>query len=147
MNYTVSLENFLDEDADFVIGEDWNGLNAGVFFLRVCQDSIDFIDRCIQYQPTNFDKTQTPWWWWPSDQCAFTRCLDTIKSKVVHHSLFNGYVIGPSNHLNNDWRYMNIGSFDFVPRLFKRGDFILHLVSQSHDKVQTIKQLLKKVVV
>ena len=143
MNYKIQLESFVDDTHDLIIGEDWNGLNAGVFFLRVCQESIDFMTNCIEYKPTEDDRKDTPEWWWPSEQCAYTKLLPTIKSKIVNHSEFNGYVLKPiyngyySNDkfipqiAHNDWRHMNIGSYTFEYRPFQIGDFILHITSGS----------------
>ena len=50
-------------------------------------------DISDKYDISLLSTTNTPWWWWPSDQCAFTRLKDTVRTKIVHHSLFNGYTI------------------------------------------------------
>ena len=128
MNMTIPLEQVIDDNYEFIAGEDWNGINAGVLFFKVCDASRYFIDACIAYKPTEYDKTQTPFWWWPSDQCAFTRCVHLLKTKIVHHSQFNAYLHGP--RMDNDWRAYNIGPIDpnWTQRNFQLGDFILHLV-------------------
>lgn len=127
MNMKTKLESFIDDSYEFIIGEDWNGINSGVMFLKRCDNTIDFMRRCMAYEPTELDRTTTPYWWWPSEQCAYTRLIKTIKSKVVHHSLFNGYVITPDP--NNDWRHQNIGVEGFPVKDFELGDFIIHFVS------------------
>jgi hypothetical protein len=126
-NHTISIESLIDDDYDFIIGEDWNGINAGVFLLRCNESTKRFIQNCIDYIPTEYDKTQTPFWWWPSEQCSFTRLLNTIRTKFVSNTLFNSYLIGPRP--DNIWSHMNIGpSKPYQDIRFELGNFILHLV-------------------
>jgi len=129
MNMTIPLTKFIDDDYELIIGEDWNGLNNGVFFMKACKNSVEFLDMCQSYEPTDFDRNNTPFWWWPSEQCSYTRCLSYIKSKVVHHSLFNGLPFGPC--VTNDWRHAGVGpvDYDWTPKQFQVGDFILHVAS------------------
>ncbi len=147
MNMTIKLEYFIDNNYDLIIGEDWNGINAGVFFIKSCQASVDFIDSCIQYKPTQFDKERTPYWWWPSEQCAITRCINMKRTRIVHHSLFNGYIIEPNS--TNMWPQYDIGPFDknFKPKVFTHGDFIIHFVSYDiPHKVAQISHYIKKII-
>lgn len=59
MNREIPLEIF-DTPSDFhhinwMAGKDWNGLNAGVFLLRVCPWSLDLLTRVMthkHYHPT-----------------------------------------------------------------------------------------------
>lgn len=146
MNYTLPLTTFTDE-YDLIIGEDWNGVNGGVMFLKVGYPCIDLMNHCINFHPSNEDKILTPWWWWQSEQCAMTRCMSQIKTKVVHHSEFNGYIIGP--RLDNDWRNHNIGPSDpnWQPKLFQQGDFAIHLVGDFIEgKIKNAKNLLGKII-
>jgi hypothetical protein len=69
-------------------------------------------------------------------------------TKIVHHSIFNGYIIDPQptmdiNELKliskkefeflhgNVWIHQNIGNKNFIPQRFKNGDFIIHFVGGS----------------
>jgi len=144
MNHTITLESFIDNDVDFIVGEDWNGLNSGVFFIRVCPETLRFMRYSFDYVPTDSDRQNTPYWWWSSEQCAYTRCLHTVKHKLVHHHLFNGYAL--RMHTTNDFRHQ-IGDVDFQPRYFQKGDFILHLVAGDISfKLWVLHQYIDKVI-
>jgi len=146
MNYRIKLESFLDDEYNFIIGEDWNGLNAGVFFIRVCQESINFMDKCIKYKPTTSVRISQPSWWWQSEQCAYTECLDAIKAKIVHHKHFNGYLKFP------DWTNNPIElqphDENFTPCLFRKGDFMIHIVAEPDLKkrLQLIRKVIREVI-
>jgi len=150
MNMQIPLSKFINDEFDFIIGEDWNGLNAGVFFIRNCMQSLEFINKCIEYKPTQFDMENTPFWWWPSEQCAYTRLIGQVEdfnTFIVHHSYFNGYIIGPRE--DNDWRNHGIGPFnkEWKERRFQSGDFILHLVGDYlPNKIINAKKYIKEVI-
>ena len=143
MNMKIPLEEFIDNHYDFIIGEDWNGINAGVYFLKTSQQGLNFVNACINYEPTEYDRTKTPWWWWPSEQAAFARCMHLCKTKVVHHSLFNGYFVTPNP--GNTWFHKNRATFKVRP--FQLGDFILHTVSTpSGTRLKILQKMVTQVI-
>jgi hypothetical protein len=146
MNQTTKIEDIIS-NADLIIGEDWNGINTGVFFIRNNNKCHKFLDNIIKYNPNPFDGR--PYWWVKSEQCAVSDMLE--KSGLVidlhHHSLFNGYLIGPRP--DNDWRTLGLGprNPNWQPRSFQLGDFILHLVgTHNNEKLQLIEEYLGKVI-
>ena len=148
MNMTIPLESFIiNNDADFIIGEDWNGINSGVFFLKVNNKTLEFIDTCIKYKPIEYIKHTTPQWWWNSEQCAYTMNMFTINTVIVHHSLFNGYIIGARP--DNDWRQYRIGPFnkEWTERKFQLGDFIVHFVGDYlSNKIVNAKHFIPQII-
>lgn len=147
MNMQVSLDSFIVPNAEFIIGEDWNGLNSGIFLIKVCNNAIKFMDSVMSYIPTDYDKAHTPYWWYTSEQCAYTRSLSYINTAIVHHSFFNGYIIGPRP--DNDWRNYNIGPFDpnWQEKRFSAGDFILHFVGDYlPNKINNAKKYIKEII-
>lgn len=143
MNHTIKLEYFIDDCYDLIIGEDWNGINTGVYFCKSNNRVLEFLDKCLEYEPTEFDRIQTPYWWWPSYQCAFTRSMCIVNARIVHHSLFNGYIFGPEP--TNVWA--SIGSPNFVPKIFEKGDFILHFASNTvADKIKNAQKYIRQVI-
>lgn len=44
MRMDWKVESILSDDADLVIAKDENGINCGVFAIRVCQASLDFLN-------------------------------------------------------------------------------------------------------
>lgn len=148
MNMTISLEAFIpNNDVDFIIGEDWNGINSGVFFLKVNDKTLNFINQCINYQPIEYIKYTTPEWWYNSEQCAYTMNLFQIHTIITHHSLFNGYIIGPRP--DNDWRKFRIGPFnmDWQEKRFQLGDFIVHFVGDSlPNKIVNAQKFITQII-
>lgn len=147
MNHTIPLTNLIDNNYEFIIGEDWNGINAGVFLLKNCNNAIKFLNALWTYIPSEYDKLHTPFWWYPSEQAAMFRNLHLIKSKIIHHSLINGYIIGPRP--DNDWRNRGLSSINpnWQERRFIPGDFILHFVGEFNaNRIKQIKRYLQIVI-
>lgn len=100
MNPAIPLQSFLADDADMIISEDWNGINAGVFFLRNTPWSIDFLERI--WNQTDF--LDHGW----QEQAAMRHllsisALDRRHVCLVPHTRFNTY----------------------LPE-YRQGDFLLH---------------------
>jgi len=147
MNQTISLESIIDKipPCDFIIGEDWNGINDGVFIIKNNKDTQEFLDKVFNFKP--FLRDIRPYWWVITEQCALTSLLGTIKTCIVHHSLINGYLIGPRP--DNDWRRAGLKPFnqDWEPRGFQIGDFVLHLVGEHNsNKPALIQRYLQEVI-
>jgi hypothetical protein len=116
MNHTIRLENFIDDNVDFIGTNDCHGYNAGVFFLKNSDWSFDFIKRVWEVNPHDpilrgrYNDTQ-------AEQLAIVSAMKKSKGghvKIVQQSLFNAF---PYYHWN-----INYPEGDF-----KEGDFILHL--------------------
>ena len=147
MNHTITLDAFIDDSYDLIIGEDWNGINTGVFFLQISRDSVKFLQNVLNFQPSDEVKAKYPDWWTRSEQCAIYCLRDTVRTKVVHHALFNGYPFGPM--WCNDWRHKGLGPTieGWQPRLFQVGDFMLHVASGDLGyKMQFFNALSDKVI-
>ena len=163
-NQTIPLTRFIDDDYDLVIGEDWNGINVGVFFLKISNDIITFLDSVLSFKSSQEDQEQFTEWWWGSEQHAIYRLMNTIKTKVEHHSLFNGYVMDPilkgkeaqNRHdfvpgsMHNDWRGYVPGPLNpgtWQSRKFQDGDFVLHAAGGNVPyKLDILRQGLQRVI-
>jgi hypothetical protein len=146
MNYNISLQSIIGDGFDFIIGEDWNGINSGVFFIRNCDNSKRFLQSVLDHKHTE-EQLKYPKWWTDSEQAAIAFNLDKINALVCHHSIFNGYIIGPRP--DNDWRTCGLGPFnkDYQAVQFKFGDFILHFVGDYQDnKIRNINKYLDLVI-
>ena len=147
MNHNTDICQFLDNNYDMIIGEDWNGINTGVFFVRISERIKRFLTEVLAFTPTALTQAQYPDWWTVSEQCAIYHLHQTIKTKVVHHSLFNGYPFGPYD--SNDWRHAGLGPINpnWKPQQFQVGDFVLHLASGNMDfKLCYLQQYLPAVI-
>jgi len=146
MDQTLPLENF-NSDADLMIGEDWNGINVGVFFIKNNPKCLDFLEKVYNYQPTQFESR--PYWWARSEQCAISNLMDSsdITVDLHHHWLFNGYITEPRP--DNDWRRLGLcpRNPNWKPKQFQMGDFILHFAGiHNHEKPQLIEEYIQKVI-
>jgi len=145
MNFNKPLGDFIIPDIDLLIGEDWNGINVGVFFIRNNEQCRNFLQNVIDYIPPTTDIR--PYWWVISEQNSVSELLHTVNTGLVHHSLINGYLIGPRK--DNDFRPFGLGPRirDWQPRSFQLGDFALHLVGEHNENKPTlIKEYLEKVI-
>jgi hypothetical protein len=145
MNHTISLDNFFIPDADLLIGEDWNGINVGVFFIKNNKRTKDFLTRVWNYVPPITDART--YWWCCSEQCAISDLCHTINTIIVHHSIFNGYLTEP--RADNVWHHAGLSPLnpEWQVRSFQSGDFALHFCGEFLDKKQIqIKEYLNKVI-
>jgi len=90
-NPNIKLEVFIPKDSNinFIAAKDGNGLNAGVFMIRVCSWSLNFMMRAVTYQ-YYFNEEVLSF----SDQSALNNVL--VKFQEEKH-----YVIVPQNWFNN----------------------------------------------
>jgi len=104
-NPNIKLETFLPKDTDvnLIISADHHGINAGVFLIRICSWSLNFISRAIAYQYHNMDKLLDH-----ADQTSLNNVL--LEGHEQKH-----YVIVPQNWFNN------------YPDFKHDGDMIIHL--------------------
>jgi hypothetical protein len=115
INPLVPLETFLPpanmSHVHALITEDWNGLNNGVFYLRVSAWSVEMLSAVIAYR-TFRPEESLPF----TEQSAMAAILKDIKFQqnvvVVPPTWFNAY---PS-----EW------SFNHVSYHVKQGDMVLH---------------------
>jgi len=118
-NPNVKLEVFIPKDNNihFIAATDMQGLNAGVFLVRVCSWSLNFMMRAITYQ-YYFNEDVLEF----SDQSAMNNVL--VKFKEEKH-----YVIVPQQ-----W-------FNTYKRNYRVGDFIIHFAgSKAKDEESSEKR-------
>ncbi len=123
MNFNTRLESYLDDRFSMVIGEDWNGINNGVFFLKRDEWSLDFLKRskAVPREGLSF-----------FDQSQMSRVLahDTAAKERVKliplkqcggHGDFNCYPT-ENRAFPRDERY----------QYFDHGDFVIHFVGSNY---------------
>lgn len=111
MNQDIPLEDLIDENVNFLIGMDWNGINSGVFFIRNCNWSSKFLDEV--YSRTDCLNLR-----WP-EQLAIGKVLNekaeySTLAKIVPQRLFNSYPEEASSSLMST---------------YQPGDFLIHFAS------------------
>jgi hypothetical protein len=131
MNHTINVESLIDTNYDFIIGQDYNGINNDVFFLRNCPESFKFIEEVTK---RNTDLSD--------DQVAMFTVKDQIenfKYKIVPQKQFNCYL------------YDTEPAYTPYPKgldgNFRDGDFVLHLPGMDimHREV-LLKEYVNKVI-
>lgn len=125
MNQTIDVRRFIDEQYDFIIGRDYNGINNDVFFLKKTVASINFIDEIIKLISVC-----------NSDQEAMIQLMNKIpdlKSCIVSQKLFNAYL------------YDTEPAYASYPRgyegNFAHGDFVLHFPGMDNIRRQQLLQM------
>ena len=119
-NYNIKIEDFLDDEHDFYICKDYNGINAGVFIIRKSEWSITFLNwilKCRGKEKMYCEQDAIAMYMrlFPNDK----------KIKIVPHPAFNSYLyenypeIPPQPNEGGQWR---------------EGDFLLHLPGMSNEK-------------
>jgi hypothetical protein len=128
MNHQIKVESLIDEYYDWIVSEDWNGINVGNFILKCSGNSVKFLEAVNKFAPSEELLSKTPSWWNQSEQCAMSELRHLVKTKIISQKDINSYILGPRP--DNDWRDMHIGpsNLNWEPYLFQNGDFILHLV-------------------
>jgi len=96
-NFDTRLETFIDENYNFIITKDINGMNGGHWFIKNTPWSYEFLDD-VWAQESRIDHV-----WW--EQQAIMDVYDKYKEKIkiVPNKLFNAY-----------------------PDSWEEGDFLIH---------------------
>eukprot|EP00833_Pecoramyces_ruminatium_P006880 jgi/Orpsp1_1/1180912/evm.model.c7180000075104.1 len=121
-NPNIELEAFIPENNNihFVAADDYNGLNAGVFLIRVHSWSLNFLMTTSSYAYYHSKKILKY-----SDQSSLNNAL--VEQKEDEH-----YVIVPQNWFNS---YLDN---------FNKGDFLVHLPGIS-NKDEEAKKLRSQI--
>lgn len=111
MNPDIPLEDLIDENINFCIGYDWNGVNSGVFFVRNCEWSKRLLTNV-------YARTDCLSLIWPEQLAIASEINDNPEfrslSKIVPQRLFNSYPPDTSGSLMST---------------YQTGDFLVHFAS------------------
>lgn len=111
MNTDIPLEDLIDDNYEFIISKDWNGINAGIFFSKNSDWSKEFLNSV--YARTDCLNTNFP------EQNAISSELEKPEfgcaAKIVPQRLINAY---PSE---THW--------PSLITCYQSGDFLLHFAS------------------
>lgn len=118
-NFTIKLEDLVDNMYDFIIGVDCHNINNDSFLARATPLTIQWLKKVVSMR----DAYSTAQW---LDQSAMIDTLDMMgdKIKIVPHRFFNSY---------DYWQYPQ----DYQPHIDKvdifgndgqwqQGDFLIH---------------------
>ncbi|KAF2127163.1 glycosyltransferase family 34 protein [Dothidotthia symphoricarpi CBS 119687] len=121
------LSSFLppvDTNRNIVVTTDWNGLNNGIFFLRVNKWAIDLFTATLAYR-----------YYRPEVFLRFTE--QSAMQNVLTEATFAGGVQWVPQHWFNAYDMSGAYAFanrtavaDLHPLLVRRGDFLLHFAGQ-----------------
>lgn len=131
MNFYTKLEGLVSEKAFFIVGRDCNGINAGVFFIKNCQRSLDFLEDIWNHGPQIGEN-----WWTELEQGQ----IDFFSQKEKY---FDGFWTVPNNRFNSFFHTCQGGSLPCS--VYQPGDFVIHLPGQ-HNRLETLKKCLNYVI-
>jgi len=120
-NYTIRAEDLIeiaetykkpDQQMDFIIAEDWNNINSGMFIIRNCEWSMNFLQTAFEY--SNIIPNHT----WGDQE-------GIIRTKDKNPEDWDAHVVTVSLRLFNAYDFpetRNNPKYEHTP-----GDFALHL--------------------
>jgi hypothetical protein len=130
-NHLIEVESFVDNDHDLYLTKDINGINSGVFIVKMTawmQNFLNYIYNSIQ--SGNFDCEQNA-----IEQYINVFGLERIK--IVEHPAFNSY---PINFYAPSYGKIGYQEGDYVEKPTRKqgawqlGDFILHAPGLTIEK-------------
>ena len=127
MNITIPLTRFVDTEKDVIVCRDRGGnLNMGVFFMRNCEWSKEFLRQVWDYRDKNGTVFHGPGRPWEqravNDLCA--------REDIVGH-----FDVRETSEFNEE------------PHYFRTGQFILHyIVKDPATRAKYMKRMLPKIV-
>lgn len=132
MNPNLSLETFLPpperSDVHLLLTKDWNGMNNGVFPIRVHPWSVELLTAALSYPVLNPDVEL----FWP-DQSALSNILasnEYFSNAVVYCPLrwFNAYMALPNGEGFNPEspKYLQV----------HRGDLLVHFPGTPRERLE-----------
>jgi hypothetical protein len=132
MNYNIDVHSLIDDNYDFIIAKDYNGINNDVFLLKHSIKSFEFLDEVFKrhiLSPTN-------------DQSEMEKLKDNISGftyKIISQKLFNCYLYDTEPEYN--------GYPKGLEGNYSDGDFILHLPGMTlNRRIEIINKYLLKVI-
>jgi hypothetical protein len=119
MNFSIALEQFIDDDALLIISNDYNGLNNGHFLIKNCPESRAFMknvwNRVDCIRGGNEEQVAM-------EKEIFENPLFSKKTKFIPQRMFNSFIKESFHHFN----------VCYEKGLYQPKDFIVHLAGL-HD--------------
>jgi hypothetical protein len=115
MNQTLDVRNLIDDNYDFIISQDYNGINNDVVFIKNTEASKKFLNKIIEalkVLPNDQEVTKDIF----KDKNKYG--LDDFKFKIIPQQHCNSYLY--------DSHVAYISYPKNLPGTFQRGDFVLH---------------------
>lgn len=114
MNFAQPLEDLIDEQFDFILTRDFNNLNSGVFFLRNCDWSVQFLHDV--YSQTQYINHM----WWENMAII-------VELKKLHNA--DRTKVYPQREMNS-----YLANYQNIP-IYQPGDFILHFAGERNKTI------------
>lgn len=107
-----------------VVTADHQGLNNGIFYLRVCQDSIDLLTQVVDYPMTHPDVDLG----WFGEQAAMDHVIHSLETRSKDEARSSGIAWAPRLWFNAfQWEH----GFEGEP-----GDSIVHFAGLAETRLQ-----------
>lgn len=131
MNHTISLNSFLGSDTglkneDVVIAEDYNGINAGSFFIKNTEWSFFILNHIYQHGPY----INHPWW----ENAAFHYIYYGVVDMIIGSRNFAEKYKCHNRENMAHFKVVPQKLFNSYPDNFSNGDFVIHFPGFSNDE-------------
>lgn len=130
MNHELKLENRIEPDCNLIITHDVNGLNSGVFLIKNCDWSRNFLSIVWAIGDMIEDNHL-------AEQYSMAQAIQMMPETIVR----------VAQYWINSYLYEKYGHSLDTEGNFTEGDLILHLPGMSHeDRVAILNEYLPKIV-
>lgn len=129
-NFTINIEDFIEDNYDLYISKDIHGINAGVFIIKSGEWSLKFLQYLLDSIGGDIHCEQDA-----INKYINGKGMDKIKllpQNSINSMLYENYAEGEQTHENGQWQV---------------GDFILHLPAMSIQKrIEIFQNHLKDII-
>lgn len=138
LNPAISPEHFLPpenlKDVWALLTADKNGLNAGIFYLKVHPDSVDFLTQVVAY-PLDYPDIDLGWF---GVQAAMSKVLEAMKADPRRRDALAGVAWIPRTWIN---AYQGERIFEGKP-----GDLMVHFAGLGATRLSLMAKWLDELV-
>ena len=123
-NFSTTVESILPTEphVQFVLGQDCNGVNAGVMLARSSLLALGVLERLYHGAHITKNSVAHPWWEQFSIHQVLAKDAEVQRlTKLVPQNTFNSY--------HEDVKCLGLDAHHWIP-----GDFILHMPGISQDR-------------
>jgi mannan polymerase II complex MNN10 subunit len=147
-NYNIKITDLIDDDYDFFICGDANGINADSFIIKNTNNSKNLLKDILQYQLVNNSKYEREDGYLNEQEVMVSFILNKYKniSSILPQRIMNSYNydLYPIHHFGEQFKdkkdYLgNDGNW-------QQNDFIIHFPGQSlQGKINYAKQYIQQI--
>lgn len=140
-NFSIKLEDLIDNNFHFIVATDFNGINTGVFLIRYSDQGRKFLDYLIEFSRKHPDVRMQEQQFIKEayEKTDFKQIIKIVPQKTMNSYMYDLYQSRYSSTPNCRNRVDSLGNNGD----WQVGDFIVHLPDISQKtRIDIAKQML-----